>query len=548
MINLGFDKSFTELVCFQGDATTTDGKNYRITNKDWDGDLHSGESFKIEMQATFATGGKPELISADIDGSSICGGSSPTTSTTTSTTTTTQPGPTTTTCAPPPTKPEDSTTRPPPQPCTYRKWFNTTKTKVSCHGLAKLSGKYAYDEVLCESMLFYEAERSGKLPSDNRVPWRDDSALDDLVPGGYYDAGDFVKFGFPMASMTTMLAWGGVSFPDGYDISGQTEWFTKTLKWSTDYFMAAHLADTEFVGQIGDGDADHANWGRPEDMTMNRPAFKITASAPGSELAAETAAALAASAIWYRCNGDDSYANQCLEHAKTLYAFADEYRGKYTDAIPNAANFYQSWSGFNDELVWGAAWLAKATGDNSYLEKAEAYYEEFGLNDPVEMSWDDKTAGVFLILYELTGNQRYEEKAAKFVDYFLNLERTAKGLVWSSSSQWGSLRYAANYAHFAVQAARLGIKKTEGNNFAKSQIDYILGDTGRSYVVGWGVDPPTHCHHRAASCPDRPAVCDWNSGMNNPGPNHQVLHGALVGGPDHNDNYVDDRNQFQVPL
>lgn len=478
-----------------------------------------------------------------MDGHPICGGSVPTT--TTSSTTTTQAGPTTTTCAPPPTKPEESTTRPPAPDCAYRRWFNTTETRVTCGGLSKLTGPYAYGEVLCESMLFYEAERSGKLPADNRVPWRGDSALDDLVVGGYYDAGDFVKFGFPMASMTTMLAWGGVSFPDGYDVSGQTEWFTKTLKWSTDYFIAAHLGDTEFVGQIGDGDADHASWGRPEDMTMNRPAFKITASSPGSELAAETAAALASSAIWYRCNGDEAYANLCLDHAKTLYAFADEHRGVYTDAIPAGA-FYESWSGYNDELVWGAAWLAKATGDDSYLAKAEAYFEEFGLSDPQELSWDDKTAGVFLILYELTGDSKYKDKAEKFVDFFLGLEKTGKGLVWSSSSQWGSLRYAANYGHFAFQAARLGIKESEGRAFAESQINYILGDTGRSYVVGWGVDPPTHCHHRAASCPDRPAVCDWNSGMNNPGPNGQVLHGALVGGPDHNDNYVDDRNQFQM--
>ena len=29
---------------------------------------------------------------------------------------------------------------------------------------------------------------------------------------GYHDAGDFVKFGFPMASTITVLAWGGISF------------------------------------------------------------------------------------------------------------------------------------------------------------------------------------------------------------------------------------------------------------------------------------------------------------------------------------------------
>ena len=32
-----------------------------------------------------------------------------------------------------------------------------------------------------------------------------------LCPG-YYDAGDLVKFGFPMAATVTVLAWGGISF------------------------------------------------------------------------------------------------------------------------------------------------------------------------------------------------------------------------------------------------------------------------------------------------------------------------------------------------
>ena len=43
---------------------------------------------------------------------------------------------------------------------------------------------YSYSEVLDLSLLFYEAQRSGPLPADNRVPWRGDSALDDAVPGG----------------------------------------------------------------------------------------------------------------------------------------------------------------------------------------------------------------------------------------------------------------------------------------------------------------------------------------------------------------------------
>ena len=53
--------------------------------------------------------------------------------------------------------------------------------------------KYDYDEVLEKSILFYEAQRSGKLPSNNRVPWRGDSALGDGrdigldLSGGWYD-------------------------------------------------------------------------------------------------------------------------------------------------------------------------------------------------------------------------------------------------------------------------------------------------------------------------------------------------------------------------
>jgi endoglucanase len=35
----------------------------------------------------------------------------------------------------------------------------------------------------------------------------------DLV-GGYYDAGDNIKFGFPMAFTTTMLAWSVLEFGD----------------------------------------------------------------------------------------------------------------------------------------------------------------------------------------------------------------------------------------------------------------------------------------------------------------------------------------------
>jgi len=49
------------------------------------------------------------------------------------------------------------------------------------------SGKYNYGEALGKSILFYEAQRSGPLPGNNRIPWRGDSALNDFIQGGWYD-------------------------------------------------------------------------------------------------------------------------------------------------------------------------------------------------------------------------------------------------------------------------------------------------------------------------------------------------------------------------
>ena len=66
----------------------------------------------------------------------------------------------------------------------------------------------------------------------------------------------------------------------------------------------------------------------------------------------------------------------------------------------------------------------------------------------------------------------------------------------------------------------------------------------RSYLVGYGFNPPTQPHHRSSSCPDRPAKCDWNN-FNANAPNPQVLTGALVGGDKStNDIYEDKRSDY----
>ena len=60
-------------------------------------------------------------------------------------------------------------------------------------------------------------------------------------------------------------------------------------------------------------------------------------------------------------------------------------------------------------------------------------------------------------------------------------------------------------------------------------------------MVGFGKNPPRRPHHRSSSCPNKPAPCTWND-YHNPRPNPHILFGALVGGPDQNDNYKDSRD------
>jgi Glycosyl hydrolase family 9 len=55
------------------------------------------------------------------------------------------------------------------------------------------AAQYNLYEVLQKSILFYEAQRSGALPANNRVPWRGNSCMNDRgnkgedLTGGWYD-------------------------------------------------------------------------------------------------------------------------------------------------------------------------------------------------------------------------------------------------------------------------------------------------------------------------------------------------------------------------
>jgi len=411
-----------------------------------------------------------------------------------------------------------------------------------------------YGEALQKSFLFYEAQRSGFLPSNNRITWRGNSGLTDgndvgvNLTGGYYDAGDHVKFGLPMASSMTLLSWGVIEYRNAYQKSGQLDEALDAIRWGTDYILKAHIADDEgtqeFWGQVGEGELDHAYWGAPESMTMPRPAYKIDRQNPGSDLAGESAAALAAASIVFRST-DPIYADRLLENAIQLFAFADAYRGEYSDSILDAKEFYKS-NGYMDELTWGASWLYKATGDEAYLDKAEEYYE--GVGSGWTHDWNTKSYGAAILLAQATYKDTYKGQIESWLDDWASrigsISYTEGGLAFLNNpdrpEQWGSLRYSANTAFLAgIYSDRVSDEGDRYADFAESQIDYILGinPNNFSYLVGFGEQYPQKPHHRGAS---------GTSDVSDPASNRHILYGALVGGPSLPDDnaYTDSRTNY----
>ncbi|MBB5871750.1 hypothetical protein F4553_005129 [Allocatelliglobosispora scoriae] len=426
---------------------------------------------------------------------------------------------------------------------------------------AQAAGPYNYGEALQKSIWFYEAQQAGPKPSWSRVGWRGDSALTDGsdvgldLTGGWFDAGDHVKFGLPMAFSTTMLAWGAVEYRSAYSNSGQLTHLLNNLRFVNDYFIKAHPSANVLYGQVGGGSADHAWWGSAEVMKMARPAYKIDASCGGSDLAGETAAAMAASSMVFRAT-DPTYANTLVTHARQLYTFADTVRKKYSECITDAAGYYNSYSGYNDELVWGALWLYRATGETAYLTKAESYYANLSTEPQQTIKsyrwttdWDDKSYGSYVLLARLTGKQQYIDDTNRWLDYWTvgvngqKITYSPGGQAWLQ--QWGSLRYAANtsfmallYSDYVTDATR----KARYHDFGVRQINYILGDNPRnsSYMIGFGANSPKNPHHRTAHG-------SWTDSLESPANSRHLLYGALVGGPKAaNDAYTDSRADYTM--
>lgn len=438
-----------------------------------------------------------------------------------------------------------------------------------------------YASALKTAMQFFDIQKSGKLV-DNKISWRGDAALMDGkqasldLTKGMFDAGDTMKFNFPMAFTATVLSWGILEYGDQMDAVGMLEPAQSSLKWITDYLINSHPSENVLYIQVGDPVADHKCWDRPESITAERPLTQVNTSCPGSDVAAETAAAMASASLVFK--SDSTYSSNLLKHAKQLFTFADKHRGLYSENIPEVATYYNS-TGYGDELLWAASWLYHATNDDSYLKYVTGQNGEDFANwgSPTWFSWDNKLAGTQVLLSRLSffkgkgisnsygsGLQKYRKSAEAVMCGLLpdsptaTKSRTDGGLIWVS--EWNALQHpvasaflASLYSDYMLTSQTPNIKcdsdsftPADIRDFARSQADYVLGKNPMkmSFLVGYGDKFPEFVHHRGASIPSD-AITDCKEGfqyLDSSDPNPNVATGALVGGPFLNETYIDSRN------
>ncbi|RZC66544.1 hypothetical protein C5167_010233 [Papaver somniferum] len=446
------------------------------------------------------------------------------------------------------------------------------------------SDYHDYKDALSKCILFFEGQRSGFLPNDQRLNWRMNSGLGDGwqhnvdLTGGYYDAGDNIKFGFPMAFSTTLLSWSVIEFGE---LMPPNEFRNAlvAIRWGTDYLLKTISHPNKIFVQVGDPIADHNCWERPEDMDTARTVYSVEAPQTASDVAGETAAALAAASMAFR-SSDPGYSETLLRNSVKAFEFADNYKGAYSDndgVRSGACPFYCDFNGYQDELLWGAAWLRRASQNDSFLEYIQYNGKTLGAEDSInEFGWDNKHAGINVLISKefLEGNvyslESYKLSADSFMCTLINesssshIEYTPGGLIYkpggSNMQHVTSISFLllvyANYLSRTSQTVNCGsisVGPASLHRQAKQQIDYILGDNpmNMSYMVGYGNKYPQRIHHRGSSLPsvkDHPQAITCKEGSvyyNSANPNSNTLIGAVVGGPGEDDVYDDDRVDFR---
>ncbi|SPO20338.1 probable Family 9 glycosyl hydrolase [Ustilago trichophora] len=444
-----------------------------------------------------------------------------------------------------------------------------------------------YADLLGNALWFYEAQRSGALPADNRVSWRNsscekDGSLNDTdLAGGYYDAGDYIKATYPLCWTMTSIVWSALSHGSAYGRSSQDAYLDSMLRWGFDWLSKAHSDANTLWVLVGNPSVDDQYWGGDLNIPDPRPSYSVTRQNPGTDAFASCAAAFAASAYLYgersaslptSANGarlggvpnihNRTYSEALLRHAEGLWDLAinSSPQQVYSKAAPIAGQSYPS-SDYEDDVAFAGFWMTLATGDPSYAKQGLTYYPN-GTNPFATinsaLNWDRKVAALPVLATQLAQHNssyglnmtRFQTDAETYFDHLTDgkmqyVSPTKGGLYyWAGDSEAASLNPALNAAFIADLYSGLATtqaKTTAYRSLADSQVDYLLGDNNYNgpYVVGQHPNSPQNPHSAMAS-----GGSDITNINNSPPKMAHVLYGAVIGGPDKQDRFFDIRDDW----
>jgi len=376
-----------------------------------------------------------------------------------------------------------------------------------------------YEQVLTAAVHFYGAQRCGD--SDNWLltsnVWGDSCHLEDgpdLQPGldltgGWHDAGDYLKFSLTTAWSAYALLKARDAFPEAFDDDALLDEVRVAAHW----LVKIHPDSDTLIAMVG-GHEDHSVWvTSPYQSTLGYSqggGQRMVTDGASADVAGLTAAALA---LWSLQTGD----TDALAIAESVYALGK--RRPWTTDTP----FYED-AEWEDNMLCGAIELYRATGNADYLDDARAYDDQIDSHGWV-VSWAqsaDYGRHSMAVLGESSARVHWKGDVDAYLDA-VSIDSNTSGLAWFSD--WGTLRYALG-ASFSAGLYHSITGEQKYLDFAVSQLDYALGDNdyGRSFVVGWGENPPSHPHH-ANSYGNNSLTWDLS------GQHAFSLTGALVGGP-----------------
>ncbi len=383
---------------------------------------------------------------------------------------------------------------------------------------------------------FYEDINSG-------WPHENDSHNGRDLSGGWYDAGDFVKYGLPFSSTVYILLKGYDVFPNSYDDNDSWDKFNVSdgipdilneVKFATDYIIKAVINNSTVVYDIGDGDADHScplnGCGGPTNSSSvgNRP----VRFADGADVPGLYAASLALMSILYR-EFDADYADSCLNKAKEAYQAGWSKKSKGV-STPNGG-FYAPKDNiafiWHDKMMAGAVELYRATKDEKYKEDLNILGAETGtMNNHIGYT---NVAPVVAFEMYRQGLSQQRSELADHVAFLLTKKLnkpdnpSMDGVYFNQ--HWGMAGGTACAAFAAALAYVLDPQDTY-KEFAEKQLKWVSGtdpNANRSWIVGYN-NGPTAIHHRNAL---------WKSNIK--------VEGALVSGPDADGNYTNSAEAYE---